>query len=129
MDLTTRTETYAVGDPSWLASRHGVDSTDSVTLDTSAFTLGTHYPDGFFKSGLLLGKITATGKYGPYDNAAVDGRQTLVGLLMFTVHAPTDNTIDPAGAMLVHGKVINAKLPVTIDAAGITDVAGRIIVI
>jgi hypothetical protein len=127
MDLTLRTETFAVDDQSWLGSRHGVGECASVTLDTSTFTPATHYPNGFFKSGIALAKITATGKYGPYDNAAADGRQTLAGFLFAAVSAPSVNTIDPVGAMLDHGKVVNAKLPVPVDAAGQVDVAGRII--
>lgn len=66
MDLTLRTETFGQDDQSWLGSAHGTDATQSITLDTSAFTSGTHYPDGYFKSGIALGKIAATGKYGPY---------------------------------------------------------------
>lgn len=66
MDLTLRTESFNVDDPSWLGSRHGLGEAVSVTLDTSAFTAAVHYPDGFFKSGIALGRITATGKYGPY---------------------------------------------------------------
>jgi len=66
MDLTLKTEAFAVDDQSWLGSRHGVGEAQSVTLDTSTFTEAVHYPDGFFKSGLALGRITATGKYGPY---------------------------------------------------------------
>jgi hypothetical protein len=66
MDLNLRTETFQTDDQSWLGSAHGTDAPRSITLDTSAFTSGTHYPNGFFPSGLPLGKITATGKYGPY---------------------------------------------------------------
>lgn len=66
MDLTQRTESFNVDDPSWLGSRHGLGEAVSVTLDTSTFTPELHYPDGYFKSGLALGRITATGKYGPY---------------------------------------------------------------
>jgi hypothetical protein len=66
MDLSLKSESFASDDTSWLRSRHGVEACISGTLDTSAFTKSLHYPDGFFKSGLPLGKITATGKYGPY---------------------------------------------------------------
>lgn len=66
MDLRPRTESFQSDDQSWLGSAHGTDAPRSITLDTSAFTSGTHYPNGFFPSGLPLGKITATGKYGPY---------------------------------------------------------------
>jgi hypothetical protein len=127
MDLSFKTETFGQDDQSWLGSAHGTDAARSITLDTSAFTAGTHYPDGFFKSGLPVGKITATGLYGPYDNAAVDGRETLVGFLLTAVKAPSATTTDVQGALLDHGRVIDAKLPIAVDAAGKTDVSGRII--
>lgn len=127
MDLSLRTETFGQDDQSWLGSEHGTSSARSITLDTSAFTANTHYPDGYFKSGLPLGRITATGIYGPYDNAAADGRETLAGFLLSAVDAPAATTTDVQGALLEHGVVIESKLPVAIDAAGRADVAGRIV--
>ena len=233
MNLSPVTETFYQDNQTWLGSAHGTDSARSITLDTSAFTEGTHYPNGYFPSGLPLGKITASGKYGPYSaspsevqtvtitgtptggtftltfdgettaaiayNAAAaavqtalealsnlnvgdvtvtggalpgtavtvtfggartgvnvpqitasssltggtapavtvttgtagggsgsDGTETLVGFLLTPVAAPTVNTIDPVGALLDHGKVVSANLPIAVDAAGQADVAGRI---
>jgi hypothetical protein len=126
MILGQTTEMFGSDDQSWLGSAHGTDATETISLDTSTFTPATHYPDGYFKSGIPLGQITAGGKFGPYDNAAVDGRATLVGFLYAAVKAPTDNTVDPAAAMLTHGKVRTSRLPVAVDAAGKTDVAGTI---
>jgi hypothetical protein len=127
MILAQTTESFGSDDQSWLGSAHGTDATETISLDTSLFTAGTHYPDGYFKSGIPLGEITATpGKYGPYDNAATDGRQTLVGFLFAAVKAPSVNTIDPSAAMLTHGKVRASRLPVAVDAAGKADVAGSI---
>jgi Bacteriophage lambda head decoration protein D len=127
MDLTLRTESWGTDDQSWLGSRHGIGECASVTLDKSTFTLGTHYPNGYFKSGIKLAKITATGKYGPYDNAASDGREVFAGILFAPVPVSTSD-IDPVGAMLDHGKVVNAKLVGgALDAAGMADAAGRII--
>lgn len=126
MDLGLRTETFGVDDQSWLGSEHGTQATEPVTLDTSTFTAGTHYPAGYFKSGIPLGKITASGKYGPYNGAGSDGTETLVGFLFAAVKAPTDTAVDVAGAMLTHGKVRASRLPVSVDAAGQTDVAGSI---
>lgn len=87
MDLSMRTETFAVDDQSWLGSRHGIGEAVSVTLNTSAFTPSIHYPDGFFKSGLGLAKITASGLYGPYN--VTDEVQTITeggsGLTSFTL--------------------------------------------
>lgn len=126
MDLTLRTESFAVDDQSWLASRHGVGEAQSVTLDKSAFTEATHYPDGFFKSGLPLARLTATGKYVPYNGAGTGGAETLAGFLFTRVRAP-EGDVDPVGAMLDHCKVVASRLPVAVDAAGQADVAGRII--
>lgn len=126
MNLAPTTETFGQDDQSWLASAHGTDNARTITLDTSAFTSGTHYPNGYFPSGLPLGKITATGKYGPYNDAAADGTEVLAGFLMTAVDAPGVNTIDPQGALLWHGAVIEAKLPVAVNANGKADVAGRL---
>lgn len=126
MDLSIKTETYGVDDQSWVGSRHGINNGVPATLDKSAFTAATHYPEGWFLSGLPLGRIDASGKYGPYADAATDGRGTLRGFLLVSVKAP-DEDVDPVGAMLDHGKVVTSKLPVTVDAAGQADVAGRII--
>ena len=128
MDITTRTETLSVGDQSWLASEHGTDNGRPVTLDKSSFTSGTHYPDGYFKSGIPLALITATNKYGPYDDtqAPGDGRGVLVGLLFDSPSVPSDD-VDPVGVMLEHCIVRESKLPVAINANGKADVAGRII--
>lgn len=126
MNLAQTTEWFGNDDQSWLGSEHGTQATETIVLDTSTFTPATHYPEGFFKSGIALGQITAGGKFGPYDNAAADGREKLVGFLFSAVGAPTVNTIDPAGALFVHGKVRESRLPVAVDAAGKTDVAGSI---
>lgn len=74
MDISLRTESWTVEDRSWLGSRDGTEFTETITLDTSAFTAGTHYPDGFVKSGTVLAKL-ANGLYGPYN--ATDEVQTV----------------------------------------------------
>ena len=224
-------------DQTWLGSAHGTDSARPVTLDVSAFTANTHYPNGYFPSGLALGKITSSGLYGPYaanvsevqtvtitgtptggtftltfdgvttaaiaynataaavqtaleglpniqpgdvvctggalpgtlvtvtfagrwlgknvpqmtaasgsltggssptvtvatgtggGSASSDGTETLAGFLFCSVKAPAVNTIDVQGAILEHCKVVAAKLPIAVDAAGQASVSGRIIFI
>lgn len=129
MDLSIRTETFGQSNQSWLGSAHGTSNARPCTLDVSAFTAGTHYPAGYFPSGLALGKITATGLYGPYDDSKSDGTQTLVGFLLDDVKASAVNTIDVQGALFEHGRVIVANLPIpsSVDAAGKTDLKGQII--
>ena len=127
MNLAPITETFGQDNQSWLASAHGTDAARSITLDTSAFTSGTHYPNGYFPSGLVLGRITATGLYGPYSDAASDGTQTAVGFLFVSVKAPSVNTVDVQGALLWHGAVIAANLPIpaSLDTNGKADLAAK----
>jgi hypothetical protein len=71
--------------PQWLGSAKGLQTTDPVTLDVSTWS-SAFYPQGRLPSGLYLGKITSGGKYGKYDDAASDGRQTCVGFLATPVN-------------------------------------------
>lgn len=126
MDLSVRTETFGQDNQSWIGAAHGIDLARSITLDTSAFVSGTHYPDGYIRSGTPLGRITATGLYGPYDNAAADGRETLAGFLLTPTKPGAVSTTDVGGALYEHGRVVEANLPIAIDAPAKVDVAGRI---
>ncbi|MGW2700810.1 head decoration protein [Streptomyces sp. NPDC001340] len=108
-------------DRSWLASMHGTDSVDSITLDMSTFTSGTHYvpstdtdiPYSRVLSGVPVGKITASGLYGLYQTGATDGRQNLAGFIFAEVLFAPAQTKVPA-ALLWHGSVKTAKLPVAV---------------
>lgn len=126
MDLGLKTETFGGDSQTWLDSAHGQDAAISGTIVAGAgggFTAGTHYPTGHLPSGTKLGKITASGKYGLYDDTATDGRQTLVGFLLT---AQKIGTSDIVGPILTHGRINEAALPFTVDANGKADVAGRI---
>jgi hypothetical protein len=129
MDLSLKTESFVQDRRDWLGSAHGTDNPVNATLDVSKFTANTHYPAGFIKSGIPLGKITATSLYGPYDDTATDGRQTLVGFLFTAqdVNARAVTSTKVVGSMLLHCFIREAKLPVAVDANGKADVAGRII--
>lgn len=116
----TTTQTLTA-DRSWLASLHGADSVDSITLDMSTLTSGTHYvpstdtdiPYSRVLSGIPVGKITASGLYGLYQTGATDGRQNLAGFVFAEVLFAPSQTKVPA-ALLWHGSVKTAKLPVTV---------------
>ncbi len=95
----------------WLAAQHGTGPNEmpSVTVDTALFPAGAK-ANGYVPSGVLLGRVTATGLYGPYDSAATDGRQTLRGILFQAID--THNGDQQFGtAILVHGYVFGRKLP------------------
>lgn len=129
-DISVSTTQYQVEDRSWHLSQlgSGPGENPNVVLDVSAFTPGTHYPNGYFPSGLPLGVITAASDanktvVGPYDNAAADGRQTCFGLLHSSVKVPNtaDTTKDVGGSAVVIGFVKLSRLPVALDAAGQAD--------
>ena len=122
------TATYMADSRPWLYGPHGTEpgANPNITLDISAFTPATHYPNGFIPSGTVLGKITATGLYGPYNDAAGDGTQTASGLLFDAVQPVADTTKDIGSALFVHGFVRATKLPFqsgtgSIDANGKVD--------
>ncbi|MEU4709506.1 head decoration protein [Nocardia salmonicida] len=108
---------------SWLQSAHGIGPNENpnATLDVSKFVEATHYPDGYVKSGIVLGKVTATNLYGPYDEAAVDGRNVAAGHLFGSLVVKGKAKV--AGALVVHGFVDAAKLPTNhgLDANGRAD--------
>lgn len=112
------TTTTVTDDRTWLASLDGVHEAQTVTVDTSKLTAGTHYTPGtqnqprhIIKSGIPLGKITASGLYAPHNAEASDGTQILAGFLVAET-AFTPGSVKTAGALLWRGEVHAAKLPV-----------------
>ncbi|MFE6872315.1 head decoration protein [Kitasatospora sp. NPDC057692] len=112
---------------SWLGSLHGTDQTETATLDITKFTAGTHYqastdpaqPYYRVLSGVPLGKITASGLFGPFDPAASDGRQVFAGVVYDeALFAPSQTKV--AAALLWHGVVKAAKVPGGIDPTKVT---------
>lgn len=136
MDLAVRSfGPWSPENFSWLGSAHGTDSTDTITLVKSLFASKSYYVNNqLIPGGVALGKVTSVGAtqdmYGPYDNAASDGRQVMVGHL-FATKPITGGGLYIGAALLVHGKVRLSKLNAIttdhgVDAAGQADVAGRI---
>lgn len=129
MDLTTVVTSTGSADYTWLASRHGVGNALPRTIDVSKLTSGTHY-DATTKvipSGLVLGKVTATGLYGPYDSTASDGRQTVDSILLDPQTLLLSNgnlSTVVAGAAIVHGVIRAARLPVTAHQSITASTAG-----
>ncbi|GAA3838691.1 hypothetical protein GCM10022403_083920 [Streptomyces coacervatus] len=119
------TSVTVTADRDWLASRHGTDSTETVTLDLSKFAKATHYvepsagqPHGYVRSGVPIGRITVSGLYGPYDPAAKDGREVLAGLV-YAEAAFTPGTTKVPAALFWHGTANTSKIPGGIDPAKI----------
>jgi hypothetical protein len=127
MRLNIRTETFdPAEDHSWLGSQHGTENCDPVTLNGDAF-LAT-FTDGVVPSGVVLGRVTATGRYVPYSDAAVDGSEVARGHLFTTIDlgGTTAATVgDTPAALYWHGEVVESKLPTGhgLDAAAKTDLS------
>lgn len=62
------------------------------------------------KTGTVLGKITASGKYAAYDNTASDGRETAAGVLIGDVDASGG---DKKGVALLRGPAVISKAGLT----------------
>lgn len=121
MDISIKRTSFGQDNQSWLGSAHGTNAAQTITLDVSTFTKATHFPEGFLKSGLPLQKL-AGGKYGLWTST-----KELAGFLFTPVSAPTSSATPVGAALLEHGRVIVAKLPVPVDAAGQATASGRII--
>ena len=121
-DISVSTTSYQAEKRSWyLGTADNPGHNISGTADVSAFTAATHYPNGYLLSGIVLGKITASGMYGPYDDAASDGRQTAVGFLFSSVKVPnTADTTKDVGIGVLAGlcAVKLSKLPIANNATG-----------
>ncbi|MDR6574350.1 hypothetical protein J2X60_003009 [Curtobacterium sp. 320] len=107
-------ETFGGGDQSWLGSAHGIGNARTETIDISAFTKATHYPDGYIPSGMPLAKVG--GLMVPYDPTA--GTTTDAGIL--AGHLFTDfkvsGTADLPAPVLDHGRVKTAKVKTILAA-------------
>ena len=66
----TETGYNKASDKSWLGTRKGLQDMRSITLDISAFD-AEHIANGYIPSGIVLGEITASGKYGPYTPGTI----------------------------------------------------------
>ena len=88
--------------------------------------LGDDTISGQLNAGVAMGKITATGKYGQYDDAAVDGREDMVGLLGEPVDARTADG-DAQGLLVVGFVVVDENKTTGVDANGKIDVGDRFV--
>jgi hypothetical protein len=134
MDISVkRSDDFIVEDRSWLASTDGTPLLKSVVLAIPLFTKATHYPNGVIRSGTFIAEATSgphAGKYGPYDNAASDGRQN--GEAALALWNTTPVRTDPLAPTYVgapgqrRGVIDQANLPPNsgVDASLKTDLRG-----
>lgn len=107
-----RSEAYGSGDQSWLGSAHGIANCRTETIDVSAFTKGTHYPDGYIRSGQPVAKVD--GVLVPYDatEETVDAAGVIAGHI-FTDQPVVDGATTIPAPVLDHGRVKADKVPGT----------------
>lgn len=108
---------------SWLRGPHGTEpgANPNITLDVALFA--GLYPKGFIPSGIIVGKVTAGGKYGPYDPDGVDGTETAKGALYSSLTVEAGVTV-LGGSLYVHGFVDETKLPIQ-SGKGSADAAAK----
>lgn len=110
--MATYTEARQTGE-FLISEASGTRSREAVTVVSGA---------GALAAGTVLGKITASGKYAPYDDAVdpADGTEAAAAVL----YAPVDATSGDAPAVVIVRDAEVAEIHLTgIDAAGITDLA------
>ena len=69
-------------------------------------------------AGTVLGKVTASGKLKPYSNAATDGSEAAVGILLYNTPTQTE---DQNVTVLTRHAEVNGNQLVGVDAAAIAD--------
>jgi hypothetical protein len=115
-DFAPTRNTYSSTSPVWARDLLKAE-THGRQLNGDLFPAGT-FPDGVVPSGTVLGIVTATGLAGPYDDAALDGRQTAVG------HLVNETRVKAGGrdlqAVLHAGTVTRRLLPAN---SGMNDAA------
>ncbi|MCW2901908.1 MAG: VWBp37 [Streptosporangiaceae bacterium] len=102
MDLSVKLDSISRDDQSWLGSARGTSQAQSIALVIAAFIAGTHYPNGYFPSGLPLAKIssgTNAGQYGPAGTRTVADGATTSGSTALTSATAAFTQGDVGGAV------------------------------
>lgn len=77
MDLKVRTKSWSGRSYEWLKSEMGTLHMQTVTLDLDTFDFANVFTTKVIPAGVVLGKITVSGKHGPYDDAGTNEAQTV----------------------------------------------------
>lgn len=85
--------------------------TNGITIDSAAVTADAK-GDKIIKKGMPMAKLTASGKFVPYDPAGTDGSQNPTVILKRTVNVKDGDHV--VGGYEV-AKVIADRIPVTVD--------------
>ncbi len=123
MSLKIKKTSFAAAEnQTWLASAHGTQEMDSITLDGPACAAA--FPSGVVPSGIPLTQVAATGRWAPsLDNGTAT--DDVAGGHLFTTIDLTAGGAQPANSnspasLFWHGEVVLARIP---TYAGRTDLA------
>lgn len=100
-----------------VSEANGTRSREEVVIAAAA---------GALPVGQVLGKITASGKYVAYSNAANDGSETAAAILYA---AAPDLAVDQKGVVVARDAEVDESLLTGLDSAGRTDLAALGIVL
>lgn len=118
-----RTSSIGVGSEfEFLASEHGLYKRAGATFDEAVVGVDAN-GDKLLAKGTCVGKVTATAKWGPYDNQASDGREVAAGFLLEQINLRDGDVI---AGVIIHGSVLEARVS-GVDASGKIDLAGAIL--
>ena len=102
---------------SFLASEHGMAKRVGITLDADLMTADSN-GNKYLMAGTAIGKVTASGLYGPYNNGLSDGREVGKGLLEHDVNLKYG---DVTASLMIHGSAIEDRC-IGVDSAFKVDV-------
>lgn len=100
-----------------LSEGNGSISREEVTIAAAA---------GALAAGTVMGKITASGKYVAYSNAAADGSEVAAGILYANV---PDLAVDQEAVIIARMAEVIGNALTGSDAAGIADLAAKDIIV
>lgn len=113
-NITTQSATSTIN---FLDSEHVRYITGGVTIDKATVTAGAD-SHKVLKAGSIICEITASGKYGPFDAGAADGRQTPTLGKCFIMAKTVDVTFQDAQVGAIDmARVLTARLPIQPTAA------------
>ncbi|MBB6689914.1 head decoration protein [Cohnella xylanilytica] len=106
---------FEVQDDYEILASHEVirEVTNGITIDSASITADSN-GDKIIKKGMPMAKLTASGKFVPYNAAGTDGSQNPTVILKRTVNVKDGDAV--VGGFEV-AKVISTRIPVTVDAA------------
>lgn len=111
--LQKTSETFGGTDQRWLASREGMDTQRTITLDHDSWT--GKVTNGRIKGGEAVSFNTSTKKWVPYASGGSNGTNSLRGFLGQDIPFRVGSG-DKVTALLTRGRIVLKYLPSAVAA-------------